>query len=149
MASEAEPLPHFRHRPSAPLLEPGAVGILIHTAGIEPHAGAPRWPLRGCFRVPSVDSDEPQVVLQRVVIAITDRSTHNIQAERVFRDALLFREDVREEGQLVAGAFHVDLLKVFEFRVPRETYFVSASIGEEVSPIIRCACDMPWAAPVQ
>lgn len=137
-------LPHFRHRPTDPTLPPGAVGVLVHSSGIEDAAGTPRWPLRGSFRVPRGDASEPQAILLRIVISITDLSSHEIQARPAFRDELLFPEDVREEGSLVAGDFHVDLLKLFDFDVPDETYFVGASIGEEVSSIIRCSCRMPW-----
>lgn len=140
----ADALPHFRRRAQDPALPPGAVGVLVHTSGIEQVAGGPRWPLRGCFRVPRVEGSEPQSVLLRVVLSVTDQSTHEIQARHAFRDELLFAEDVREEGPLVSGDFHVDLLKLFEFDVPHETYFVAASVGQEVSAIVRCTCQMPW-----
>jgi hypothetical protein len=144
-----ESLPHFRRRASDPVLPAGAIGLLVHTDGIDGASEAPRWPLRGSFRVPRSDGGgEPQSVLQRIVISLTDLSTHEVQARHAFRDELLFPEDVREEGSLISGDFHVDLLRLFEFRlgVTDETYFVAASIGEDVAPIVRCTCHMPWLA---
>jgi hypothetical protein len=86
-------------------------------------------------------------VLLRIVVSLTDLSAHEVRARHAFRDELLFTEDVQVEGALVSGDFHVDLLRLFALDVPHETYFVSASIGDDVSPIVRCTCHMPWLAP--
>jgi hypothetical protein len=148
MTDVPEPLPHFRRRASDPALPPGSVGVLVFTSGVDTSSGARSWPLRGCFRVPRADGGaEPQAALQRIVVSLTDLSAHEVRARHAFRDELLFTEDVQVEGALVSGDFHVDLLRLFELDVPNETYFVSASIGDDVSPIVRCSCHMPWLAP--
>ncbi len=138
-------LPSFLPTPGDPALPDAGAAIRLATKGIEGTSERPRWPLHGTFRVPRASTAaEPEQVLRHIVLVVTSASSHAIQAHHAFRDEVLFPEDVRLAGEWVTGAFHVDLLRSFEFADPREDYFVVASIGDVVSEPVRCEASMPW-----
>ena len=154
----AEPLPHFRRGAGDPTLPTGEVGVRIATPGLEGSPPEPenppghfRWRLDGAFRVPRApagpSSAGPEMVLRRIVLAMTFGSTHDVQARHAFRDELVFPEDVRDLGDLVEGTFHVDLLRTFDFIAPIDTYFITASIGPYVSEVVRREAHLLWLVP--
>jgi hypothetical protein len=156
-AQPAEPLPDLLPRfgrtpedPDDPILPQGEVGIRIATAGLEGPPDRRRWPLRGAFRVPLALAGEgasPEAVLQRIVLVLTCGSSHDVQARHAFRDELLFAEDVTAQDGIVEGAFHLDLLRTFAFVSDSDTYFILASVGGHLSPVVRCPVEMPWLTP--
>ena len=145
LGAEESQLPHFRSCPEDPEVPVGQVGIWI-TAGTPRRVGGRAlWALHGRFCVPSaVAGSQPQRVLERIVVVLMQGSTHDVQARHAFRDELVFPEDVTLEGELVGGAFHLDLLRLFHLVAPYDTYFVVASVGEYLSDTLRREAHMPW-----
>ncbi len=127
-------LPHFRRIPADSVLPEGELGVRIVSRGVESSGEPSRWPLHGAFRVPSAFAGAvPESVLHRIVVTL--RSPYGIRSCFAFRDALLYPDDVQLHGEVVSGAFHLDVLRTFGVE-PSPGYFVAASIGIWVSEIV-------------
>ena len=117
--------------------------LLLDNEGIvvgvpEPYRrGARSLMVHGVFRLAKVDAAlVDQHCLHGVVIVVRSPVGHIVQPAA---DALLFDDDLLDEGDTVRGYFNVDLGAGIQ-RVQSSRIWVSASILHHVSPVVAVSC---------
>lgn len=127
-------LPSFGPRPESPDAALGSgPGIAVSVPETFRSGDTGPLPLCGVFRLPKAEAAAVDGNCLKAVVVVVRQPVAAVcnPAE----GALLFDDDLVNEGETVRGYFNVDLARIVELRAAPGTYWVSASILHHLSDV--------------